>query len=138
MEFVFDQLDVNYWAVLASGVVAMVIGAIWYNAFSTPWMKGAGLSKKDAENANPSVYFVSFLAFLLAFYVLAHVAALAEVGDVTEGILTGFWMWLGFAATVTGINYLYQQKSVQFYALDTGYLLLVFLAAGGIIGGWPV
>ncbi len=138
MEFVFDQLDVNYWAVLVSGIVAMVIGAVWYNAFAKPWMKGAGLTKKDAEQADPSTYFVSFLAFLLAFYVLAHVAALAEVTNVTEGILAGLWMWLGFVATVTGINYLYQQKSLQFYAIDTGYILLVFLVAGGIIGGWPV
>ncbi|MEX1113116.1 MAG: DUF1761 domain-containing protein [Patescibacteria group bacterium] len=138
MEFVLDQLDVNYWAVLVSGIVAMVIGAVWYGSFAKPWMKGAGLTKKDAEKADPSTYFVSFLAFLLAFYVLAHVAALAEVANVTEGILAGLWMWLGFVATVTGINYLYQQKSLQFYAIDTGYILLVFLVAGGIIGGWPV
>lgn len=136
LESVLDQIEVNYWAVLVSGIVAMGIGAIWYNVFAKPWMKGVGLKEKDVAKANPLVFLGAFLAELLIAYVIAHVASLAEVSDVTEGLMVGFWMWLGFAATVTAINYLYQLKSLKLYAIDTGYMLLVFLAAGGIIGGW--
>ncbi|HEY8108655.1 MAG TPA: DUF1761 domain-containing protein [Patescibacteria group bacterium] len=138
MESVIDQIEVNYWAVLASGVGAMVVGAIWYNVFSKPWLKGVGLTEMKAKNGSNLVYLWSFFCMLVIAYVLAHVVGLAEADDVTEGLATGAWMWLGFAATTTAINYLYQQKSLKLYAIDAGYMLLVFLLSGAILANWPV
>jgi uncharacterized protein DUF1761 len=134
---IIDQVQVNYWAVLASGVGAMVIGAIWYNAFSKAWLKGVGLTEMKAKNGGNLVYLWSFLALLLLAFVLAHVVSIVDAVSVQDGLVTGAWMWLGFSATTIAINYLYQQKSLKLYAIDAGYLLLVFLLSGAILANWP-
>ena len=137
MDAIIDQIEVNYWAVLASGVGAMVLGAIWYNVFSKPWLKGVGLTEAKVRAGSNMVYLWSFLAMLLIAFVLAHVVSVFEADSVEEGLVTGGWMWLGFSATTVAINYLYQLKSLKLFAIDTGYMLLVFMLSGAILANWP-
>ena len=41
---------INYWAVLASGVAAMVVGGIWYGPlFGKMWMQGMGWDPNNKE-----------------------------------------------------------------------------------------
>ena len=138
VEAIIDQVEVNYWAVLASGVGAMVLGAIWYNVFSKPWLKGVGLTEAKVRNGSNLVYLWSFLCMLVIAFVLAHVVSVFEADTVEEGLMAGGWMWLGFAATTTAINYMYQLKSLKLFAIDAGYILLVFLLSGAILANWPV
>lgn len=138
MDIVIDQVEVNYWAVLASGVGAMVLGAVWYNVFSKPWLKGVGLTEAKLRKGNNLVYLWSFLGMLLIACVLAHVIGAFEADSVQEGVVTAGWMWLGFSATTVAINYLYQMKSLKLFAIDAGYMLLVFLLSGAILANWPV
>lgn len=137
VDAIIDQIEVNYWAVLASGVGAMVLGAIWYNVFSKPWLKGVGLTEAKAKAGSNLVYLWSFLAMLLIAFVLAHVVNVFEADSVEEGLVAGGWMWLGFSATTVAINYLYQLKSLKLFAIDTGYMLLVFMLSGAILANWP-
>ena len=137
MDAIIDQVEVNYWAVLASGVGAMVLGAIWYNVFSKPWLKGVGLTEAKVSKGSNLTYLWSFLAMLVIAYVLAHAVSVFEADSVTEGLMAGGWAWLGFSATTVAINYLYQQKSLKLFAIDAGYLLLVFMLSGAILANWP-
>ena len=42
---------VNYWAILVSGVAAVVIGAVWYSpgVFGKAWMQLVGFKKEDMK-----------------------------------------------------------------------------------------
>jgi hypothetical protein len=133
------EADINLWAVLVAGVVSMVIGAVWYMALSKPWMKESGITKKQMQGGGvPTPYIISFVAELLIAYMIAHVFFYVYTGGggIAEGAMTGFYTWLGFAATVTAINYAYQMKSFRLYAMDAGYTLVFFVVSGAIIGAW--
>ena len=133
------EADINLLAVLVAGVVSMVIGAVWYNVFSTPWLKATGITKKQMEGGGkPTPYIISFLCELLIAYMIAHVFFYVYTGGggAAEGAMTGFFTWVGFAATVTAINYAYQMKSFKLFAIDAGYTLVFFTVSGAIIGAW--
>ncbi len=132
------EADINYWAVLVAGVVSMAIGAVWYNVFSSAWLKEVGLTKKQVQGSgSPTPYVISFLAELLVACMTAYVFFfIYPDGGALEGAWTGFLMWIGFAATVTAINYAYQMKRFRLFAIDAGYSLVFFTVGGAIIGGW--
>lgn len=130
------EADVNVWAVLVAAVVSMVIGAGWYNAFSKPWLAGVGLTEKDVKGGSATPYIISFLCMILIGYVMAHIIYYVDAVDWADGLMTGLWVWLGFAATVTAINYAYQMKSIKLYAIDAGYTLVFFGVTGAILGAW--
>jgi len=50
----------------------------------------------------------------------------------TAGALAG----IGWVATSIGILYLFEQKSMKLFLINTGYLAVTFIVAGGIIGAW--
>lgn len=130
------EAEINLWAVLVAGVVSMAIGAVWYNVFSKQWLKGVGLTEKQVTEGSKLPYLITFLAELLIAYVIAHVFFYYGGTDAIDGVQTAFWMWLGFGAAVTAINYSYQRKSLKLFAIDAGYSLVFFIVSGAIIGAW--
>lgn len=126
---------INLWAVAVAGVTAWVVGAIWYSKllFGNQWMKLAQL--KDVR-PNPVTYLVGLLAYVLAAYILAQVAAAFGANSLVAGMMAGFWTWLGFVATISLGSVLYEGKPLSLYLLNNGYNLISFLVMGGIIGLW--
>jgi hypothetical protein len=46
------EFEINYLAILASGIIMMVLGYLWYGPlFGKPWMKLAGITKSDMEKS---------------------------------------------------------------------------------------
>lgn len=66
----FDIFQVNIWAVLVSGVVYFVVGALWYSVFAEAWMKGIGKSREELQ-PKTSNYVVSLVCEVLLMYFLA-------------------------------------------------------------------
>ena len=61
----------NFYAVLASTLVTLLVGFVWYNpkVFGTIWMKETGMTEEKAKTGNMAKIFgLTFVfAFLLAF-----------------------------------------------------------------------
>lgn len=133
------MIQVNYIAVLVCGVIAMVLGSLWYGPlFGKPWMKELGMSKGQMNQAMKKGmaknYVIMFISSLLLAYVLAHVLGFAsnDMGgtSVSNGLQGGFWMWLGFVATTMLGKVLWEGKSLKLYAIDSGYYLALILLMG--------
>ncbi len=60
-------MEINFLALLAAAVSALIIGAIWYNpkVFGTAWMKAADMTEEKMQGANMAKIFI--LAFIFAF-----------------------------------------------------------------------
>lgn len=139
----FFQVPVNYLAILLCGVVAMVVGFVWYGPlFGKPWMKMIGLTDKKMEEMKKmggmgKTYGLSFLSSLVMAWFLAHVIWYAAPGAVTLfiAVKTAFYMWLGFVATTGFIQYLYAitPKPYKLYLLETGYHLATLLVMSVVI-----
>lgn len=130
-------VTVNYVAVLASGVAAMILGFIWYHpqVFGGKWMMYLG--KKDMKLGNPNIgYALTFVGALVMSWALAEVLKFSGADTVPSALKIAFLMWLGFTATTHLSNALFAGKKTELYVLEQGSHLATFLVAAVILTIW--
>src|SRR3989344_7785151 len=131
--------EINYWAVLVSAVVGFAIGSVWYmpRAFGSQWMALIGKTQADIKMSfNSTLFGKTFVATLIMVYILAHFVDYAGATTPGQGALTGWWLWLGFVATIMFINVLYENKPLKLWAINAGYQLVVLIVVGAILATW--
>lgn len=137
------EVQVNFVALFAAGIASQIIGFIYYSPFvlGKPWMKLMGLSEKDVKPKGAEMaklYGTSFVLALLSAFVLSHVMTMSMnffgYGPIYTGIMTAFWMWLGFVMPVQLTDYLFSNKKFKLFAINTGYQLITILVMGIIVG----
>ena len=132
-------VSINYLAVISCGIIALIIGAIWYGPlFGKQWAKEHGFNEEDLKkNSNPAkTYGIAAIAHVVAAYVLAYLMGYLNAYSVSGALHTAFWSWLGFVFLPFFINSLFTRYSFKLVAIETGYFLLFFIAAALIIGLW--
>jgi len=129
---------INHWAVLASAVFNMILGAIWYSPalFYNAWKKENNLTDEQLKKANPAkMYVLGFLLAYLMSYNLAFFLSDAKT-DWQWGATAGFLAGFGWAAAVFTIIALFEQKSWKYIFINSGYIIIYFTVIGLIIGIW--
>ena len=133
---------VNYISVLVAAIASFVIGALWYSPmlFGKMWMKLSNVTDKEMKKAKQkgmSKNFVfQFLASLVMAYVLAHFVQYTESSTISDGMLAGFWIWLGFIATVMIGMVLWEGKPWKLYFVKAGHELFALAVMGAILAVW--
>lgn len=135
------QVDINYLAVVVSAVINMALGFAWYGPlFGKPWRELSGWTKEKMDKAMEKgmnmTYGLSTVASLLIAYVLAHFVDYVQAGTVVEGMVLGFWAWLGFIATTMMNQVLYDGKPWKLYFINAGYYLVSLLMMGSVLALW--
>jgi hypothetical protein len=135
-------MDINFWAIVVSAIVSMIIGSIWYGPlFGKPFMAAMGMDKWTPEQQAAEMqkmkvtYSIQFVASLIMFYVLAMFLSRTGEMNVHNGLLTAFLAWLGFVMPVQLGNAIWGGKMTLFW-IGAGNMLVTLLAAGAIIGAW--
>lgn len=129
---------ISYLAVLIAAIGAFVFGAIYYGALGKPWMKAARIDPAEA-NMSASLFITSFICELVMAWVMAGVIGHLG-GEITlwNGVVSGFFVWLGFMATTVAVNQRYEGFGWDLTLIDAGHWLGVALIMGAIIGWWGV
>ena len=104
MEF----MSVNLWSVLVAAIATMAIGFLWYSPilFARPWMVLMGYDPDDKaklaemQKGAGKLYVISFVASLVAAFVLSKIIFGLAINSALYGLKVGFAVWLGFVATV--------------------------------------
>jgi hypothetical protein len=132
---------VYYVAIIGAGIVSMVIGALWYSPllFGKKWMELMNFQKKDMAKMKKQAqkgYAIMFLTTLVMGFVLSKF--LDNMGAVTaiEGIVTAFWLWLGFIATMMLSSVIWEGKPLQLYLINALHSLVSLAAMGAILAVW--
>jgi hypothetical protein len=136
-------MGINWLAVLAGGVVCMVIGFLWYSPalFAKPWMIASGYDINDKAKMDEmrksmgKTYSIAFLASLLQAAMLAKILAVTGVWSPLYGMKIAFGVWLGFVMTVqlTGALFSNQPQKMKLFAINTGHQLVCYLAMGALL-----
>lgn len=139
-------VPVNYLAVLAAGIVSIIVGSLWYGPlFGKEWMKLTGMkppAKMDDKMKRMMMqsYGLTTLASLVMAYVLSHTLVFASAYMNTAGIMaglsTGFWMWLGFVVPVSLNDVLWGSKPWKLWYINVGYHLVTLLLMGATLAIW--
>lgn len=122
---------VNYVAVLAAAIAAMVVGFIWYNPlFGKKWAKLVGMSEKEIKAGMGKAAPMGFVVMLIGAFVLAHfVTGLAMM----DALKVGFMLWLGFMFTKCASTVVWQGTSKELLLIDAGHDLVMMLAMSAVI-----
>jgi len=129
--------NINLVAVLVAAIASMVIGMLWYGPiFGKHWTAFMGIKKQDMakmkKGAGKKVS-LGFISTLVMSYVLAHFIAFTQAATITEGAVIGFWLWLGFVATVTAGSVIWERRSKDLYFLNNAYQLVSLAVMGAIL-----
>ncbi|OGL34629.1 hypothetical protein A3F65_00850 [Candidatus Saccharibacteria bacterium RIFCSPHIGHO2_12_FULL_47_16b] len=131
------SVDVNWLAIVVAAAINMVVGTIWYakGVFGKEWSKLTGRSMEDMTGGAIG-YGIATVGALLQSWVLAHFVVYAGSNTFWKGLVTGFWLWLAFAAVVTAVHYAFEGRSWLLWKINAGYFLIVLLINGGLLAAW--
>ena len=133
--------SVSILAIIGSGIVSMIVGYVWYGPlFGKMWSQLQGwnadeMKAKQSQNMMKS-YGMMFIGSLVLAAVLGMFARTVGALTITDGLMVGFWAWLGFALPLLLSSVLWEGKSWKLYALNAGYNLVQFALIGAIVTLW--
>jgi Protein of unknown function (DUF1761) len=130
---------VNYLAVLLAAIGAFIFGGAWYGMLGKAWLAALGKPEAAIKSGPPIALrmAVAAAALLVMAYMLAGVLGHLGPGQVTlvNGVVAGFFIWLGFVLTTLVVNYVFQNQKWTLTLIDGGHWLGVLLIEGAVIGG---
>ena len=139
------EVVLNYWAVLAAVVAAIVLGTLWYGPlFGKMWMRIVGISIGEitpaAKRSMVRSYTILALATFVMSFVLAHALFFASALTEAEGVLaaatTAIWIWLGFVVPVTLGPVLWENRPWKYWFITAGYYLVALILMAVVITVW--
>src|SRR5262249_9677597 len=133
--------QVNYLAVLVTGIAIFVLGGLWYSPvlFAKKWISLMGKSQdelKAASGSMPIAYLSVFVCGLLTSFAMAVI--LHHFTDLTalRGAAVGVLCWLGFAGATSYGSGLFSMQPKLLWLINSGYNLVSFVIAGVILALW--
>ena len=133
-----QELHLSLWAVLGAGTARFVLGGIWYSklVFAKEWAKLTGFKEKQKKDGAAMAMLVEFLGNILMAFVLAHAIRYAQAQGIGQGMMVGFFNWLGFVATVTLGSVLFEKKPLKLFFINNGFQLLSMIVMSVILVTW--
>ena len=122
--------ELNWLVVLLATVVPFVLGAVWYGPLlGKRWMAGAGMTEEKVAQANMGRTFgVAFLLQGVQAVVLAMFIGLAV------WLLAGVLVGTAWVATAVGVVYLFEQRPLDHFLVNAGYMVVSFSVMGAVLG----
>jgi hypothetical protein len=134
------DVQVNFLAVVLAMLSSMVVGSVWYarSVFGKTWMKLTKVSGSGNRNDVWKPIAVAVVVGLITAYVLAHVAYIANQfyhnSFLTDTIVTGLWLWLGFTASRLVMHDAFEGRPIKLTALNAAHELVTIVIMAVIIG----
>ena len=131
-----ESMTLNVPAVLAAALLTFALGGLWYSPllFAKAWMKECGLTEEQTRRAPMARTFgLSALASLVMAF---NLAAFIGPKGMAFGLFAGAATGIGWVAMSLGVIYLFEQRSLKLWLINSGYQVLAYTLMGGLIGLW--
>ena len=133
------KFRLHWVAILVAAIVSFIFEALWYSVFMNQWLSGIGRTREWLVSAglNPSIqYATAILCSIIVAAVLTICIQASGEQTARRGIICGAVIWFGFIATGWAKEYIFEVRSLQIFAINTGYALLDLMLIGAIVGAW--
>ncbi|MEO8079953.1 MAG: DUF1761 domain-containing protein [Caldimonas sp.] len=132
-----EAVHFNFAAVLVAALLSFAIGGLWYSPllFARAWMREAGLSEEKTRNAPMGRIFglAALASLVMAFNLAAFIGPKASLGF---GLFAGAAAAVGWVAMSLGVIYLFEQRSLKLWLINSGYQVVAYTLMGGLLGVW--
>jgi hypothetical protein len=137
MDFTQALANLNWLAVFVAALSTFVIGGIWYSPllFVNSWMAANKLKTDDLKGSNQLVVFG--VSFILAFIMSLNLALfIGTSASISFAIMASALTAIGWILPAMGIIALFEKRSLAYFLINGGYMLVSFIVMGLIIGVW--
>ena len=133
-----DMSNINWLAVVACVVVAMISGFIWYHpaVFYKPWWRGIGKEGTETGNPNPMIYVFTVIAAFVEAVSVAFLLNTMGANTIGTGLGAGFMLWLGLVALTNLVNKLFAGHGFTVWLIEAGNHLVNLMLFGAILALW--
>lgn len=129
--------QLNWLAVFVAAISAFVLGGLWYSPilFGKRWAQLSAPAGEERPPGNPlMIYGVGFLLSLAGAAVFS--LFLGPDPELTFATGAGFSAGLFWVAGSFGINYLFEQKPFELFAINGSYHALQYTLYGLVLGAF--
>jgi hypothetical protein len=130
-------MTLQYLGIFVSAFVMFVLGGVWYSPmlFANAWARESGTPNEHTTDPKAQARF--FLILLVLLLVAAAVldcvlTSWAPGRGLTHGLSVGFIGGI-LAASVVGMDTLFERKSLKLFLINAGYYLISFSITGVIL-----
>ena len=101
--------------------------------FGKPWRKEMGITDEQAQGASPMM--MQFVWSILISLVIAFtLSKLIGDGGISYGFKVGAGTGAGIGAAIMAQNCVYESKTLRFFAINAGYVVVGLTIMGEVIG----
>lgn len=132
------MLPINWLAVLVAAIIRMAVGFAWYSPplFLKPWQAVTGVTPESMRAGLGKAMVVDVIGSLIMSFALANIIVASGITDWLNGALAGFWVWLGFMATLMVSLWGYENRSLKLIAINLGNNLIALVLMGALLAVW--
>jgi hypothetical protein len=126
-------------AIILAAVACFLLEAGWYSFFMQSWLNGIGRSREWllGTGVNPALqYGAALLSAALIAAVLSGFTQLTGPQTALRGVKIAGGLWLGGALPILATECVFEVRSYQLFAINTGFWLLGMIVMGAIVGAW--
>jgi hypothetical protein len=129
-------MDGSIAGVIVAALAFFFLGGAWYTfLFGKLWRAEMGITEEQAKGAkpNPMMFVVSIVVGAVIAITLSHLIDDSSVG---YGFKVGLGTGAGIGAALLAQNYMYESRSIKFWLINAGYVIVGLAAMGTIIGAF--
>lgn len=127
--------DLSIVGIIVAALAFFVLGGVWYTVlFGKAWRAEMGVSEEDAGTTPNPLTFV--WSILVALVIAITLARLIGESSVEYGLKIGLGVGAGVGAAILAQNYVYESRSVRFFAINAGYVIVGLALMGTLIGAF--
>jgi hypothetical protein len=131
--------NINWIAAIVAGILGYFPGALWYSPalFVKPWARelGIDLTSPPTPKHGKLIIPIGMAISLVTAIIFAHIVGSAPA--LGHALLFALACAGGLVATSFAIQYLYEGRSLTFWAINAGYHLLQFSLFAIVLALWP-
>jgi hypothetical protein len=130
--------ELNWWAVVVATIAWFAFSAIWYSIppLSKAWANAAGV---DTTGDGPPLALL-FIPTLIGYFVTTVVIGLLVAGvgaeTVSDGIVLGVVLGIGFGMVGALVNQVYESKGSAYFLINGLNAVIAFAIVGAILAVW--
>lgn len=132
--------NMNYWAVIVSGLAFFVVGSVWFlllfELYSAELEKHGVKIKQPTKQQMISRLAVTLIGALITAFAVAVIVLMANSHTLVSAIKVGLFACLGFSAVTLGVSYNCEGKSLKLFLIDAGYWFIGILICAIILSLW--
>jgi hypothetical protein len=126
---------VNYLAVIAGAIAAVVIGGVYYGALGFG-ARGNRMIGASQSTPGPRQLAIGLVVGLVNAWVIAVLAVNLHASSIGDAILLGVLVWFGFGATFKAAQVAFEGRPWGLWGIQAVHDLLVEVVLAAIVTLW--